>query len=146
MRDWDVIWCHYITCKITIWITLPMRDWDVGKYWLSSASIKMDYITYEGLRPCSSINKFFGIVTGLHYLWGIETTIHFFFQFFWIIFGLHYLWGIETFSILRLILLSWYGLHYLWGIETIWFLQLECLTYRITLPMRDWDIIRSILS
>ena len=141
-----------------------MRDWDRIRWFLLTSIYNFIGLHYlwgiETIQPFTFPSVF---IIGLHYLWGIETQYNC--SLVQDIIGLHYLWGIETFISSTIgNFLNILGLHYLWGIETIKLRILSAydvsdyityeglrqfchrnpvgnLRWRITLPMRDWDII-----
>ena len=122
-------------------ITLPMRDWDLPPFDISSIYLLRDYITYEGLR-LTSRTSLSPTHKGLHYLWGIETlsdTSIWFNSLEWITLPMRD-WDILS------ILVSFV---YSSGSDYITYeglrqplLALNILEdcNRITLPMRDWDL------
>ena len=137
MRDWDIA-RPFLNFPPFLWITLPMRDWDVIKEILVSLSLK-NRITLPMRDWDYSISLVCEFLSwGLHYLWGIETLY---------LLESYYHWFTDyiTYEGLRpffsfMLYTSLKGLHYLWGIETIFLCHIIILLIIwITLPMRDWD-------
>ena len=147
MRDWDNGFSPLLNL-LSRWITLPMRDWD----------------TCFNPQPVSLRRL------GLHYLWGIETNLVFFFWF-------HFLFRItlpmrDWDVIPPCFLIAWFivdlvdyityeGLRLSVTLLVSKLLKSDYITYeglrlnfryvkkvlyyRITLPMRDWDMYKSSL-
>ena len=123
-----------------------MRDWDTYDYDIFVCFNNVDYITYEGLR----LTKILVLdikIPGLHYLWGIETVIT---------------WYKSSYIIRSMDYITYEGLRHCQTCSKFSSFLVDYITYEglrqstmvnlyftilnwITLPMRDWDVIKEIL-
>ena len=123
-----------------------MRDWDTYDYDIFVCFNNVDYITYEGLR----LTKILVLdikIPGLHYLWGIETVIT---------------WYKSSYIIRSMDYITYEGLRHCQTFSKFSSFLVDYITYEglrqstmvnlyftilnwITLPMRDWDVIKEIL-